>query len=198
VLYALVLWLLVVGPKRSEAASLSKEIAAAEARLDVSGLATPRRDTIPAADVALLAKAMPSSADSASLVLELSHVARRSGVILSSIQPSEPTTDASGATLVPVTLTLQGTYRQVTRFLGNARALVSFRAGRLRATGRLLAIRGVDLGESSKGAFPLLDATVVLDAYAYDGPIVVPTPAASPSDSTDSSTSGATAAGATP
>lgn len=195
--YALALWFLVVGPKRSEASSLATQVASAEANLAASkGPMASGNASTPAADVVRLAKAMPSSADQAGLVLELSRLGREAAVSIASIAPTEPTTDASGATLVPVTVTVTGTYRQVTAFLHDATSLVGVSGGRLHATGRLFAVRGVELAESSAGKFPLLDATVALDAYAYDGPISTPTPPPPP-PSASGSTSGATAAGGT-
>ena len=200
VLYALVLWFLLIAPKRSEAASLSTQIAAAGAKLVQSRGATtakPRAASTPAADVVRLAKALPPSADQAGLVLELSRLGQGAKVSIFSIEPGEPTTDTSGATFVPVTVTVTGTYGQVTRFLRGARRLVSFRGGKLHATGRVLAVTGVQLAESSSGKFPLLDATIALDAYAYDGPLAPTAPATPPPAEGSTSTSGATAAGGT-
>jgi hypothetical protein len=197
--YALVVWFVLIGPKRSEASSLSTQIAAAETQAHGgSGAAKASSHTAatPAADVLRLSKAMPSSGDQAGLVLELARLARAADVPLTSVEPAAPATDASGATLVPVTVTVSGTYGQVTRFLRSARQLVSFSRGRLDATGRLFSVKGVELAESSTGKFPLLDATIQLDAYAYDGPIPPPTPVAPPVQGT-TTTSGATAAGAT-
>lgn len=197
--YAVVVWFVLVGPKRAEASSLSTQIAAAETQAHGSSgadKASSRTAATPAADVLRLSKAMPSSGDQAGLVLELARLARAADVPLTSVEPAAPTTDASGATLVPVTVTVTGTYGQVTRFLRSARQLVSFSRGRLDATGRLFSVQGVQLAESSTGKFPLLDATILLDAYAYDGPIPPPAPAAPPAQGT-TTTSGATAAGAT-
>lgn len=198
-LYALVVWLLLVGPKRAEVASLQDQLAAAELELAGSRAeaARPARAAVPVADVVRLAKAMPSSGDQTSLVLELTRVARRSNVTLGSIAPEAPDVDSAGATVVPVAVTVTGTYRQVTRFLRNTRSLVHFSGGKLRATGRLFNVQGIELAESSSAKFPLLDATITFDAYAYDGPIVPPAPPTPPSQD-ESSTSGATAAGSRP
>jgi Tfp pilus assembly protein PilO len=195
--YGIALWLVVVSPRRSEVTRLDADVAAAELRLAEAraGAARPRKTAAPAADVVRLAKAMPASTDQASLVLELARLARGAGVTLGSITPVDPTTDASGATLVPATVTVTGSYRQVTRFLKRTRGLVHIRGGRLRATGRLLAVQSVELSESSFGKFPLLDATITFNAYAYDGPLAPPAPQTPPSPD-ESSTSGATAAGA--
>ena len=197
--YAAVVWFLLVGPKRSEASSLKTQVADAQATLAAKGGgATPSRPAAtPAADVIRLAKAMPPSADQAGLVLELSQLAREAGVSLSSIQVGQPAADTSGATYLPVTVVVTGPYRRVTLFMRGARGLVSFGGGRVHATGRLFSVKSVQLAESTTGKFPLLDATIALQAYAYDGPLAPQTPITPPSSQTDSTTSGATAAGAT-
>jgi Tfp pilus assembly protein PilO len=199
--WALALWFLLVAPKRSHAAVLSEDVVAAELQLADAQLQA-RRPHKPSsgakvADVLRLAKAMPSSADQAGLVLELDRLARSSGVTLRSITPSEAAVGAGGATTIPVVVTATGSYRQITRFLQHTRALVRVRSGTVRATGRLLTMQGVELAESSARKFPYLDATITLNAFVYDGPIVQATPPPTSTDSEDTST-GATAAGSTP
>jgi Tfp pilus assembly protein PilO len=199
--WTLALWFLLVVPKRSHAASLSEDVAAAEFQL-VNAQAEARRPHKQTsgprvADVLRLAKAMPSSADQAGLVLELDRLARSSGVTLGSITPSEAVVGAGGATTIPVVVTATGSYRQITRFLRNTRALVRVRRGAVRATGRLLTMQNIELAESSTRKFPYLDATITLNAFVYDGPIVPETPPPTATDSGDTS-SGATASGSTP
>ena len=73
-------------------------------------------------DVLRLAKAMPSSADQSSLVLELDRLGRATGVELASIAPREPLVTAGSPTAIPVVVTAQGSYRQITRSSGAARS----------------------------------------------------------------------------
>lgn len=197
--WTLVLWVLVVAPKRAEVTRLGDEVTAAELRLaDVRASANrPQKAEAPVTDVIRLAKAMPASADQPSLVLELAVLARRAGVTLGSIAPEAATTDGSGATLVPVVVSVTGSYGRITGFLKLARQLVGVRGGRLEASGRLFSVQGIELSESSTAKFPKLDATITFDAYAYDGPIVPPIPP-TPTPTEEESTSGATAAGGTP
>lgn len=199
IVFALAAWFLVVAPKRAEVASLQEEVIAAELELAEARVTAnrPTKAPAPVADVVRLAKAMPSSADQPSLVLELAVLARRAGVTLGSIAPEPAKTDSSGATLVPVAVTVTGSYSGITRFMKHARQLVGVSGGKLRASGRLFSVRGVELSESSAGKFPLLDGTITFNAYAYDGPIVPPTPP-TPAPSEDEPASGATAAGGTP
>jgi Tfp pilus assembly protein PilO len=197
--YAAAVWFVVVSPKRAEVVSLQDEVAAAELQLAEARASQnrPKKAPAPVADVVRLAKAMPSSADQPSLVLELAVLAERAGVTLASIAPESAKIDAAGATVVPVSVTVTGSYAGITSFLRHARQLVGVSGGKLHASGRLFSVRGVELSESSAGRFPLLDATITFNAYAYDGPIVPPTPP-TPTPSEDDATTGATAAGATP
>ena len=117
---------------------------------------------------------MPSTAEQPGLVLEISRLAEQSGVKLRSLVPKEPVAGAGGPSLIPVTVTVGGGYKQITSFLARTRALVSVRNGKIYARGRLLAVQSVSLAESATESFPALDATIELDAYVYDGPIVPP------------------------
>ena len=195
-LYTLVVWFLVVSPKRSESVSLDDDIAAAQFELAQAKLSAsrPQRGGVTVADVFRLTKAMPASADQPGLVLELDRLARSSGVNLRSITPQEKAVGASGATMIPVTVVVGGSYRQITRFLASTRRLVTVRHGKLRATGRLFTVQDVQLSESTSGGFPLLDGAITLNAYVYDMPIPPPTPVTPPAEET----TGATAQGATP
>jgi Pilus assembly protein, PilO len=172
--YAIALWLLFVSPKRAEVATAREDLVAAEQRLSEAKSAAnrPGKTTADVSDVFRLAKAMPSTADQPGLVLEISRLAKKSGVTLRSIAPKEPVAAVGDPSLIPVTVTLTGSYRQITKFLERTRELVMVRDGKIHATGRLLSVNGVTLIESVDAGFPKLDATLELDAYVYDGPIV--------------------------
>jgi Tfp pilus assembly protein PilO len=175
-LYVLATWFLVVSPKRSDAAEARDELAAAEDRL-AEARAAARRSVehgVRVSDVLRLAKAMPSSEDQAGLVLELTRSADRSGVELRSITPASATLGAGGATMIPITVSVDGRFREITRFLSRVRALVAVRSGEVRAKGRLLNVQSVELTESTDSGFPELEGTIVLHAYVYDGPIAPP------------------------
>jgi hypothetical protein len=197
--YVLALWFLFVAPKRAEAGTLADDVIAAELRLVAArGTSTrPQGGGTRVSDVLRLAKAMPSSADQPGLVLELDRLARSTGVKLGSITPREPLSSAGNPTAIPVVVTAEGSYRQITRFVRRARELVRVHGGDVRATGRLFAAQAVELTESTAKGFPFLDATITLNAFVYDGPIVAVTPAPGTAESEDTS-SGSSAAGGTP
>jgi Tfp pilus assembly protein PilO len=199
--YALALWFLLISPKRSEAATLADDVISAELELGRAQLEAKRpharRPGTQVSDVLGLAKAMPSSADQPGLVLELDRLAQATGVTLGSITPRDPEVDSGGATTIPVVVTAEGSYREITRFLARTKRLVTFRRGRIRARGRLFTLQAVELAESNARGFPLLDATITLNAFVYDGPIPPPAPAPTEPEEEDVS-SGSTAAGSTP
>jgi Tfp pilus assembly protein PilO len=177
VLYAAAVWMLLVSPKRSDAATAQADLAAAEVRLaeaQVAASRPPRGAATPVADVFRLARAMPSSADQPGLVLEITRLARRSGVTLGSITPGEQVAAAGGPALIPVTVTVTGSYGKIANFLARTRGLVTVRDGRIHAEGRLLSVQSVTLSESATDGFPKLDASIAIDAFVYDGPILPP------------------------
>jgi Tfp pilus assembly protein PilO len=180
-LYTLVVWFLVVSPKRAEAVTMSDDVIAAELRLaDARATATrpaQQADT-GVTEVLRLAKAMPASTDQPGLLLELELLARAAGVELGSITLQEPVPTAGAPTSIPVVVTAEGSYRQVTRFVRRARELVRVRGSDVRATGRFLTVQAVEMKESKAHGFPLLDAAITLNSFVYDGPLVPVTPPA--------------------
>ena len=196
--YALALWFLLISPQRAEATALVEDVAAAELRLVEAQVAAtrPTQDGARVSDVLRLAKAMPASSEQSSLVLELELLGRATGVKIESIAPGEPALVAGSPTSIPVVVTAEGSYRQFARFLKRVRELVRVRHGEVHATGRLLAVQGVELSESKTSGFPSLDAVITLNAFAYDGPIAPETPP--PVVETDDESSGSSATGGTP
>ena len=183
--YALVYWFVLVGPKRAEAASVKEEVAALQVTVTAARLAaTPRNneDTRPiaVADIFRLAKAMPSGADMPGILLELSRIAEETGVEFHSVTPSASAVVGDFQT-VPITLAFDGNFYELSDFLFRLRTLVGVRAGELRAAGRLFAVESIAFAESSKG-FPELAATLSVVAYVYgnDVPASSAAPATTP------------------
>jgi len=202
-LYAVAAWFLLVSPKRAEAARLKDDVLAAEqqvadARSSAGGSKAP---TTRASDLFRLAEAMPSSREQTSLLLQLDAVAQQAGVTAGTVTIQDPTTLAGGTVAVPVTVTVTGSYRRISRYLTLTRRLVGLRGDRPNVVGRLLTVQSVDLTASKEDGFPRLDAAILFNAHAYDGPVAPVTPPPGV-DTTDTTTTGAettaSAAGATP
>lgn len=191
-------WFLLVTPKRERSAKLDDEIAAVQAQITTreADLANPTADVrLRASDRYRLAKAMPDSVDMAGIILDLSRLARSSGVSFSAITPTTPVASA-GYTVQPVGVVLEGRFANLTRFLRDVRTLVLVRDGTLDARGRLYAVDQVEFSQpDDETGFPLVKATLAVDAFVFS-----PGAAAEGDGSTSDTTAadGTVAAGATP
>jgi type IV pilus assembly protein PilO len=151
-------------------------------------LAARSAPKIRVADVYRLAKAMPSSADMPDVVLELSQLARDTGIRFDSISP-QPAIPIGSFTVLPISVTFNGTFYDLADLLYRLRSLVSVHAGQLDATGRLFSVDTLSFGESPL-QFPRIQATLVIDAYVYGG-VAAPTGGV-PTPTTAATTTGAT------
>jgi type IV pilus assembly protein PilO len=142
------------------------------------------------ADVYRLAKAMPNQADMPDLLLELSQLARDTGIRFDSISP-QPEIALGSYTVLPISVTFNGTFYDLADLLYRLRSLVNVHAGTLDATGRLFAVDSLSFGESPL-KFPRIQATLVIDAFIYGngaGAVPTGTPATPAPTSTTSTTS---------
>jgi Tfp pilus assembly protein PilO len=162
-------WLLVVSPQRSKAADLADEVAQVQQQADLARTALlhpTRPQPIRAADVFRLATAMPESDDMPGIILQLSDLAKNSGIAFSSITPSPEQTPGAGYATMRIDLEFSGSFYELSDFLYRLRSLVGVRRGTLQATGRLFSVESLTLSEG-KPAFPSIDASVTVDAYVY-------------------------------
>jgi type IV pilus assembly protein PilO len=137
------------------------------------------------ADIYRLAKAMPSSTDMPDVVLELSQLARDTGIGFDSISP-QPAIPIGSYTVLPISVTFNGTFYDLADLLYRLRSLVNVHGGRLDATGRLFTVDTLSFGESQL-KFPRIQATLVIDAFVY-GSVGAPA-GGTPVPTTTSSTS---------
>ena len=166
VLLAVAGWMLLVSPKRSQAADLKAKIAVAEARLAVEHT-QPSQGEISAAEVRQLELALPDSGEMSNLVRQLDGLARRVGVTLDSVTPAAET-GASGYRAIPLSVVVDGKFFRVNRFLTLLRNQVQVRDGRVRGTGRLFDVQAIDF-EQSTAPRPNVRATLTMAAYFYGG-----------------------------
>lgn len=161
-------YMLLVSPKKGEAARLDDEIAATNVELMAARAATEaQEDTQPiaVADIFRLATAMPSAPDMPGILLELSRIAEETGVRFKSITP-QSAAPLGAFQVVPIEVTFDGSFYALSDFLFRLRTLVSVRRGELHASGRLFSVGRVDFSESDRG-FPILAASLSLKAYVY-------------------------------
>jgi type IV pilus assembly protein PilO len=198
----LALWFLVVSPERSQAKSLESELAAAQAELDQkkADLANPSAAvTVRASDVFRLAKALPEESNVAGVILDVDRLAKSHGLVLEGFQPTA-VVPVTGYYAQPLTVTVQGRFTDVSRFLQEMRELVSVKKGRLFVRGRLYSVSEVRLGKpEGEAKYPVVRAGVILNAFGFmPGVPATTTPATPEGESTTPSTDGTSAAGATP
>lgn len=199
-------WFLLVRPQGAKVKTLKAQATEVQAKIDAyhqqvaAARAAPK---IEVADVYRLAKAMPDRMDMPDLLLELSQLARDTGIRFDSISPQTLTPIGSYAVL-PISVTFQGNFYNLADFLYRLRSLVSVHAGRLDATGRLFSVDTLTFNESTL-KFPQIQATLVIDAFVYGSGIPAPaavptTPTTTTSTTTTTTTetapSGASATGA--
>ena len=195
-------YFLVIGPQRSKAADLSKQISDTNDAISSARALTLQAKQgadIRIADVFKLTKAMPDQTDMAGIVLELNQVAQASGITFEQITPSATAVPLSGYVAIPITVEFEGNFYELADFLYRLRNLVDVRHGALDATGRLFAIDTISFAEAPPPpGFPQIRAQLTIDAFVY-GTGSVPTVAAPTTGATGATgASGATPATTTP
>ncbi len=166
--YGLAGYFLLVSPQRGKAADLKKQTAATQQQIDQNRLLAAQAQATPpirVAELFRLTKAMPDSVDMAGVVLELSQVARGSGIEFTSITP-QGAAPASGYSNIPITLEFDGNYYELSDFLFRLRNLVRVQAGHLDAVGRLFVVDAISFSESTR-SFPQIKASLTVHAFAY-------------------------------
>jgi Pilus assembly protein, PilO len=207
-------WMLIVGvvgyfalikPQGAKLKSIKAKESTAQAALAAYNqkvVAARSAPKIEVADVYRLAKAMPATTDMPDLLLELSQLARDTGIRFDSISPQAPV--ALGTyTVLPISVTFNGTFYDLADLLYRLRSLVDVHAGRLDATGRLFTVDTLTFGQSPL-KFPRIQATLVIDAYVYGSgaapaaavaPVTPAAPAATDTTATTSTTATTTSSG---
>jgi type IV pilus assembly protein PilO len=203
--FGLAVWFLLVHPQGGKLNNLKLEATSVQEKIDayhqqvVAARSTPK---IEVADVYRLAKAMPNKTDMPDLVLELSQLARDTGIRFDSISP-QPIAPVGSYSVLPVSVTFNGNFYNLADFLYRLRSLVTVHGGRLDATGRLFAVDTLSFNESDL-KFPQIQATLVVDAFVYaaaPAPVAAPpaaTPPAGTTTTTTETTSGTASATGAP
>jgi Tfp pilus assembly protein PilO len=186
---AVVVYFLLIHPKRSEIGRLSDDIAQLENEVRVATINAKKDEPtvrIRVADLFALAKAMPDEDDMAGVLLELNSVATAAGVKFFAIVP-QPAANNEGFLTLPIGLKFIGNYYDLSDFLFRVRNLVTVRDGRLAARGRLFTLDLLTFQEGP-GGFPSIEANLTLSAYVYGAPTATPVSSAAPSTTTTTAT----------
>jgi type IV pilus assembly protein PilO len=188
-------WFALVRPQGGKLEDLKAQTAEAQQKIDTYNqqvAAARSAPKIEVADVYRLAKAMPDRTDMPDVVLELSQLARDTGIRFDSISP-QPTALIGSYTVLPIAVTFNGNFYNLADFLYRLRSLVSVHGGRLDATGRLFSVDTLTFNESPLN-FPQIQASLVIDAFVYG--TGVPSPAPLPTTTTTSTSTTTTTEGA--
>lgn len=197
-LIALIGYFALVKPQKSKAASLSTQIVQQDQQIvEARALLAKAKNAqkVRVADLFRLTKAMPDQPDEAGIVLELTNVARQSGINFESIAPGG-STQVSGYQVVPITVVFDGNFFQLTDFLFRLRTLVDVRRGALATDGRLFTVDSVQFGQGQL-LFPQVKATLMVDAYIYGTGATVSAPPQTQAQTTTTGSSGTTTSATT-
>ena len=190
-------WFLLVRPQGAKVKDLKRQATDIEQKIQAyhqQVAAARSAPKIEIADVYRLAKAMPTKTDMPDLLLELSQLARDTGIRFDSISP-QPTALIGSYTVLPISVTFNGNFYNLADFLYRLRSLVSVHGGRLDATGRLFSVDTLTFNESPLN-FPQIQASLIIDAFVYG--TGVPSPAPTPTTETTSTSTTTTTTEAAP
>lgn len=175
-------WFILIAPKRSEAAKLSAEIEATQAKIDAAQInSSPTQPTAPkirVADLFKLSRAMPDRADIPNVLLQLSEISAETGVLFQSITPHDPVMLGSYEQ-IGIDLVFEGHFYDLSDFLYRLRNLVGVHGGVLAATGRLFSVDSVSFDEGTL-QFPQVKATLTVSAYVFGDGTLTLAPTVSP------------------
>ena len=171
-LLGLVGYFALVSPQKSKASHLANEITGVQAALVAAHQKPEKAVPVHAVQLFRLTKAMPDTNDVPGLLRDLSRVATASKVSIQSITPSAQVPLSQGYGALPVNITAAGTYAQLSDFLQRLRSQVTVHGSNVKATGRLLIAKSLNLSTSDGSK---LQATIGIDAFVYG--VVAPAPA---------------------
>lgn len=194
------IWFLLVSPQRAKANEVSVTLISTQAELTQRklDLVTPSANiTVKPSDLYRLTKALPNDTNMSGILLDVNRIAAKNKLTFQSIAPA-PQVLGTGYLQTPLDVVVQGRFSKISSFLADLRTLVTVRRKRLDARGRLYSVSAVNItAPDNPATFPIVKAAVKLNAYSFSAP--VPTaPTQDPSTTTDTSSSGTVAAGATP
>ena len=184
-------WLLVIQPKRDQAARLGTQLANLQSQLDSAQAKLNQARSAQnafqneSAQLAALGEAVPAGADIPSLIYQLQNAADGARVDFRGLQtsalgstsaggpaaaaqstnlPPNVTVGANGFPTQAFTFTFTGTYFQLAKFIDHVQHFVSVKGEQVNVRGRLLALNSISLAAGPTG-FPKITATISANAY---------------------------------
>jgi len=187
-------WLLVLGPKRSQASQLGAQVTAAQSQLDTAhaqvtageaarstfastyttlarlGEAVPSDDNVPSLIYQVQSAADAARVDFRNLTLNAGGAAAPAVASPSAAQaataalPPGATVGSAGFPVEPFTFTFRGNFFHLSDFLGRLERFVVAGNARVSVSGRLMSLNAISLGAGPSG-FPQITASVSATTY---------------------------------
>jgi len=213
-------WILVVSPKRDQAAKLQAKVTAEQQKLDSArtqlsqNAAASKQYASNYAALARLGEAVPASDDIPSLIIQLQNASDGAKVDFQSLQngganaagaagltpaPAAGTAAASAATPEQLSFTFSGSYFQLSNFFNKVQHFVTPSGNGVLVKGRLISLNSVNLTPAASG-FPQITAQITATIYTESAPAQSAGAAtgSSPAASSTASTSGSSSSSSTP
>ena len=198
---AIAFWMLALSPKRKEADELSSQVsrlqtslATAQAKV-TEAVAAKQEFPTDYRQLVVLGKATPAGEETASLLVQLNHVAEGSHIrfesillneeggeeaaapstppgslappteVAASLMPLGATIGPAGLAVMPYSLTFTGSFFHVADFIKGIDSLVHSNESKVAVDGRLVTLDGFALNASATGGFPRLQANFAVTTY---------------------------------
>jgi type IV pilus assembly protein PilO len=189
ILLAVAGYFFLIAPKKSEAKSLDQKIALLDTQISEQRAEATHAaglSKILVANFNKLQAAMPDEAKADEIFQQLGVLAKDTGIRFDNYQPGTAI-DATAYQVLPVTVTFQGSFDELSDFLYRLQSLVLVDNHELSATGRLFTVDQVSFAEG-EGGFPRIQATLQIDAYTFGHPVETAANAAANAAASGSST----------
>jgi type IV pilus assembly protein PilO len=193
VLLAVAGYFLLIAPKKSEAKSLTQQTAQLNQQISAQNAQATQAaglSKILVADYNRLQSAMPNEAKMDEIYQQLFGLANDTGIRFDSYQPGA-VIDTSAYQVLPVSVTFQGSFDELSDFLYRLQSLVLVDNHKLSARGRLFTVDQVGFAEGENG-FPQIKASLMIDAYAFGHPVTTAANVAGSAPATTDTTSTST------
>ena len=191
-------FLLVLQPQRSKLSATNAKITAAQAQFAALHQSPAKAPSIPASDLFSLSRAMPEIDDIPGVVVDLAQLAKANRLQLVSVRPAPRVQLPSGSSAVPITVTLNGNWKDLSAFLKAVRLRVTLAGDRPVVGGRVYNVDNIQIQTGTEHYE--LEAVLAMDAFDYGAP-PSPTATAGVTGAGGTTTTGATtttSAGGTP
>ena len=178
-------WLLVVSPKRDQAAKLGTKAASEQQALDTArtqlaqNAAASKQYASNYAALAKLGEAVPASDQIPSLIIQLQDAADGARVDFQSLQngtasstagsTAAPTSGTSDAVGEQLSFSFSGSYFQLSNFFNKVQHLVTPEGNGVQVHGRLISLNSVNLTPAA-GGFPQITAQITATIYTQPAP----------------------------